>query len=87
MSAETQELVDICERLPDTERTTVTAFARFLLSQIDGGEGEGEGDAAWERIIADPRPRPKLEAFMAESAKEGTEPLDLERMADMASRP
>ena len=41
---------------------------------------ESDGDAAWERIIADPRPRPKLEAFMEAAAAEGEKPLDLDRM-------
>jgi hypothetical protein len=40
-----------------------------------------DGDAAWERIIADPRPRPKFDAFVAASLAEGgEEPLDLDRM-------
>ena len=37
-------------------------------------------DEQWERIIADPRLRPKLEAFVKEALSEGSEPLDLERL-------
>lgn len=33
---------------------------------------EEDGDAAWERIIADPRPRPRLEAFMKSAVTEGS---------------
>jgi hypothetical protein len=40
-----------------------------------------DADAAWERIIADTRPRPKLDAFAAAAIAEGgVEPLDLDRM-------
>jgi hypothetical protein len=40
-----------------------------------------DGDAAWERIISDTRPRPKLDAFAAAALAEGgEEPLDLDRL-------
>jgi hypothetical protein len=39
-----------------------------------------QDDEQWERIIADPRPRPKLEAFVKEALSVGSEPLDLERL-------
>jgi len=43
--------------------------------------GDEDGDAAWERIINDPKPRPKLEAFAkAALAEGGEEPLDLNRL-------
>jgi hypothetical protein len=41
---------------------------------------EEDGDAAWERIINDPRPRPKLETFMKASLEEGSEPMDFDRL-------
>ena len=73
MSTETQELIRICEELPEDKRVEVTDFARFLLDQ--------QSDERWERIIADPKPRPKLEAFMESSHAEGEEkPLDLDQM-------
>ena len=72
MSDETRQVVDLCERLPDAKRAEVADFARFLLSR----EVEEDGDAAWERIINDPRPRPKLDAYVKAALAEGTEPLD-----------
>ncbi|MGH7214035.1 MAG: hypothetical protein ACREIT_04670 [Tepidisphaeraceae bacterium] len=68
MSIDTQELIAICEQLPETDRAEVADFARFLLSKHD--------DEAWERTIADPKPRPKLDAFVRAALAEGSEPLD-----------
>jgi len=64
--------MDICEQLPAAKRVEVADFARFLLAR--------EGDERWEQIIAETKPRPKLEAFLKESAAEGSEPLDLKRL-------
>jgi hypothetical protein len=72
LSGDTQELIRICEALPENKRTEVTDFARFLLGQQD--------DARWEELLDDPTPRPKLEKFVRESLAEGSEPLDLERL-------
>jgi len=72
MSTDTQELIRICEALPEAKRVAVADFARFLLAQ--------QGDEQWERIIADPKPRPKLEAFLKESRAEGSDPMDLDRL-------
>lgn len=73
MSPGTQELIRICEALPDDKRVEVADFAQFLLDRQD--------DERWERIIADPKPRRKLEAFMeASRAEGGEEPLDLDRL-------
>lgn len=33
MSSETQELLEICEQLPEAQRIEVTDFARFLLAR------------------------------------------------------
>jgi hypothetical protein len=71
MSSETQELVNICEQLPEAERAEVVDFARFLLAKHD--------DEAWERTIADPRPRPKLDEFVREAMAEDSEPLDADK--------
>jgi len=68
----TQELIQICEQLPENDRAEVADFARFLLAKHE--------DQAWERTIADPKPRPKLEAFLKESARQATEPLDPDRL-------
>lgn len=50
----------------------VADFARFLLAR--------QGDERWEQIISEPRPRPKLDAFLKDSAREGAQPIDLERL-------
>ena len=68
MSTDTQELIRICEALPEAKRAEVADFARFLLSRHE--------DEAWERTIADPKPRPKLDEFVRASLAEGSEPLD-----------
>lgn len=65
--------------LPPEKQSTVLDFVLFVKQQTNSPVGE-DGDAAWERIINDPRPRPKLEAFMKAALAEGSEPLDLERM-------
>jgi len=72
MSTETQDLIRIWEALPEVERAEVADFARFLLARHDGD--------AWERIIADPSRRPKLDEFVRDSLAEGTEPLDVDRL-------
>lgn len=74
MSTATQEIVRLCEVLPADKRAEVLDFARFLLSRA-----EHPDDAAWEKRIADCKPRPKLEAFL-QAAAEGDEPLDLKRL-------
>ena len=45
MSSETQELIRICEQLPQDARAEVADFARFLLAKHE--------DDAWERSIAE----------------------------------
>lgn len=72
MSTETQELIRICEALPEGKRTAVADFARFLLAQQD--------DDRWEQLLAVPARRPKLEAFLRDSATEPTTPLDQSRL-------
>ena len=72
MSTQTEELIRICEALPDDKQTEVADFAQFLLDR--------QGDARWERIINDPRPLPKLEAFIEQAVREGSEQLDLDRL-------
>ena len=72
MSTETQELLRICEALPERKRSEVTDFARFLLAQED--------DERWEQSLAVSQRRPKLEAFLRESATEPATPLDPKRL-------
>jgi hypothetical protein len=78
MSTETQELLEICEQLPAAKRAEVADFARFLLAR--------EGDERWEQIIADPRPRPKLDEFVRQAMSEGSEPLDVDKLSSRALR-
>lgn len=78
MSSDTKAMIELFDQLPEDKRVEVADFARFLLAR---SQGEEDGDARWEAIIADPRPRPKLEAYMRESLAEGSEPLDLDKMA------
>jgi hypothetical protein len=72
MSSVTQDILRACEALPPEKQAEVADFARFLLSRQD--------EEAWERIIADGKPRPGLEAFLRDSATEGDEPLDANRL-------
>ena len=72
MSAETEDLVRICDALPKEKRNEVADFARFLLAR--------ESDAAWDRILDDPRGHPKLDAFVKSAIAEGSETLDLDRL-------
>ena len=72
MSTETKEIIDICEALPPEKQSAVVEFARFLLTRED--------DKRWEKLLADPKRRPKLDAFARESATEPDEPMDLNRL-------
>jgi hypothetical protein len=72
MSSETQELIRTFEQLPEAKRVEVADFARFLLAQ--------QGDERWEQIIAEPKPRPKLDAFLKQSKAEGAGPMDMGRL-------
>ena len=57
------EITEIWEVLPTERRQLLADFARFLL--------EKENDDRWESMIADPNPRPRLNAFLRESSREG----------------
>ncbi len=72
MSTVTAELVSVVEELPPEKQAAVADFARFLLAR--------QGDEAWERILDMPKRRPRLEAFLQESASEADEPLNLGRL-------
>lgn len=64
MSTATAEIIHVCEVLPPEKQSEVIDFARFLL--------EREDDARWERLLAEPQSRPRLDAFLRESAAEAT---------------
>jgi hypothetical protein len=65
------EIINQLPELNETERRAILKKLRELAHQ---------DDEQWERIIVDPRPRPRLEAFVKEALSEGSELLDLERM-------
>lgn len=64
--------------LPADKQSSVLDYVLFIKQQTL--TAEEDGDAAWERIISEPRPRPKLQAFMQAALAEGSEPLDLSRL-------
>jgi hypothetical protein len=68
----TEDIIRVCEALPPEKQTEVADFARFLLARQD--------DERWERLLAYPGRRPKLDVFLRESAAEGDEPLDPQRL-------
>lgn len=72
MSTATEEIIRVCETLPPDKQTEVADFARFLLARQD--------DDRWEQLVAYPGPRPKLDAFLRESAAEPDAPLDPQRL-------
>jgi hypothetical protein len=72
MSSVTEEIIRVCEVLPADKQSELADFARFLLARQD--------DEAWERVIAFPQARPRLDAFLRDSAAEGEEPMDANRL-------
>jgi hypothetical protein len=72
MSSTTEEIVRVCEALPSDKQSELADFARFLLARLD--------DEAWESRLAFPQARPRLDAFLRDSAAEGDEPLDPNRL-------
>jgi hypothetical protein len=72
MSSTTKEIIEVCEALPADKQAELADFARFLLARQE--------DEAWESRLASPQARPRLEAFLRDSATEGDEPLDPSRL-------
>ena len=72
MSTATEEIIRVCEALPADKRNEVADFARFLLARLD--------DEKWERLIEAPDKRPRLDAFLRDSAAEGETPFDASRL-------
>jgi hypothetical protein len=65
------EIIQELPKLSDAERRAVLEKLREL-AHLD--------DEHWEELLNDPQPRPKLEAFLRESAAEGEGPLDPSRL-------
>jgi hypothetical protein len=72
MSSTTAEIIQVCEALPADKQSELADFARFLLARQE--------DEAWESRIAYPQSRPRLDAFLRDSATEGDEPLNPGRL-------
>ena len=72
MSVTTEDIVRVCEALPPERQIEVADFARFLLAQ--------QSDDRWEQLLSYSKPRPKLDAFLRESAREADEPLDPKKL-------
>ena len=72
MTVTTEEILRVCEALPSDKQAEVADFARFLL--------EKQNDQAWDERLGYPKSRPRLDAFLRESATEGDEPLDPNRL-------
>ena len=67
--------------LPPEKQSAVLDFVLFVKHKAaQTASGEEDGDAAWERIIADPRPRPKLDAYLKSIENEETAPMDFDRL-------
>ena len=67
-AAET-ELMEISRKLSPKKRRELLKYGRTLYTQEETKPAtvEEDGDAAWERIIADSKPRPKLDAMAAKA--------------------
>jgi uncharacterized protein YfbU (UPF0304 family) len=65
------EIIKELPKLSEAERRAILDKLRELAQQ---------DDERWEQLLNDPRPRPKLEAFLRESAAEGESPLDPSRL-------
>jgi hypothetical protein len=73
MTTTATELLHILDELPENKAREVVDFARFLQQQA--------GDNEWERIISDPKPRPKLDQFVADAMSESpAEELDVSKL-------
>lgn len=72
MKAAEAELVALSRKLSPKKRRELLKFGRQLYTQEEKKAPvvEEDGDAAWERIIADPKPRPKLAAMAAKALAE-----------------
>ncbi len=65
------EFLALSRKLSPRQRREWLNFGRYLHSQeAKPGAIEETGDAAWERLLADPKPRPKLAALAAKALAE-----------------
>jgi hypothetical protein len=71
LTVSASEIIQELPKLSDAERQAVLDKLREL-ARLD--------DERWEELLNDPKPRPKLEAFLRESATEEEAPLDPSRL-------
>ncbi len=77
------ELVELSRKLSPKQRRKWLEFGRQLYAQKTKKAPvlAEDGDAAWERIIADPKPRPKLRAYVDRILREERpEPMDVRKL-------
>jgi hypothetical protein len=60
--------------LPAEKQSEILDFVLFVKGRVE------DEDAAWERTLAEARPRLRLDAFLRAAAAEGEEPLDPARL-------
>jgi hypothetical protein len=60
--------------LPAEKQSKILDFVLFVKQRVL------DDDEAWERTIAEARPRPRLDAFLRDAAAEGGQPLDPARL-------
>ena len=65
MSSETQELIRICERLPEAERRVVADFARSLLAQNENAMPHGTTERWLARARGAAKPGVTTDEVMA----------------------
>jgi hypothetical protein len=83
MKAAETELLELSRKLSPKKRRELLKFGRELYTQKESKPlaVDEDGDAAWERIIADPKPRPKLKAYVERVLREEKgEPMDLKKL-------
>ena len=76
MTAETRSILELCEKLSTARQHEVMDFARFLLQQEQSNAADA--DDAWEQLIGDSKPRPKLDAFTKAALVESSEAIGQE---------
>jgi hypothetical protein len=65
------ELIELGQKLSPRLRREWLNYGRYLRTQGKKAAAvEKNGDAAWERLLADAKPRPKLNALSAKALAE-----------------
>jgi hypothetical protein len=86
MRSAVAEIARISQSLPPRKKAQLLDFARALQSgsSLSSLAKPDQSDARWERIINDPKPRPKLAAKLKQLQRlvaEGKdEPMDWDRL-------